>query len=235
MSWTKFRLTDMPRVRVAYLGTDVTGGASGQCLVGGGIAQRQEECMHAMIDAVADESCHEHAVCGVLSQASGPPLCGGERGAVAHELVAHGVERGGSLHAAHERSMTQLRLRVGTQDLVVECRLEPLLLLLVAGLGHQCGNEHGAVQLRGQQVAEVECHLSDICGVGDVVVAHDVDHGCPLLAAATQTLRAREIHHVPAAHGGLILDQCVQVALVSERLRHTTPNNSRQSEGNAHQ
>lgn len=204
---------------VSDLGADVAHDASGQGQVGEGVAQGQDESVHAVVDAARDESRHEHAVGRVLAQVARPPLGGREGRRVEDEGVGVGVVGRSGLHAAHEAPVAQLGLCVGADDLVLLGERQPVGLLLVAGLGGESGREHGAVELRGQEVVDVGEEGHQLERVGEPQTPH-VSHGRrSLLARPTHPLRSRQERRVPFAEGRVVLDHRLQLAAPGQLLQ----------------
>ena len=124
------------------------------------------------VDTVRDQPRHHHRVRGRLTHAARPPLCGGERRGMDHELFLFGVVRRRRLQAADVRPVPELRLRVGSDDLQLDAHGQPVFFLLVVALALDRGYEHAEVEV---QAAGFVDELSDDLADGDWIVRVDGD------------------------------------------------------------
>mmetsp|Transcript_26257 Transcript_26257/g.52328 ORF Transcript_26257/g.52328 Transcript_26257/m.52328 type:complete len:221 (+) Transcript_26257:1635-2297(+) len=139
--------------------------------------------MHPPVYPTAVDQPRDHH-CHVRSPAQGPrpEFFGSQSGAVHHELVRRTVVRRGGLQRPHVAPVSELRLGITPDCLVVQRAVQPVFLLLLVAERPDVGHEHDPVERRGK------------------VLAHGVHD--PLVLLLCHAELALELHHADHAAEG---------------------------------
>lgn len=121
-----------------------------------------DEEMGSHVLSVEDQTRLHRRVGGHDAQGTDPPLGRGDEGRVEVERLRRVVVRRDGLELLHVGAVTQLRLSVAAEDLVVETLGHPVGLLLVRSLRRDDGLERDLVEIQPHSLVHLRQRLEEL-------------------------------------------------------------------------